>query len=119
MRRKKEVTIKYKPIKLLSDRYDIQALTVFVQNNLNLVYETIINMIFEAVQLNINEIDVFEFQDPKDILIFKKVEWKGFLERALPYFLKDEKYEVCAKITETQKLLSPIKRKRGRPKIKK
>lgn len=116
---KKIVTQKSKPVKLFTDKFDIDSLNIFLNNNRDLLYEAIIDLIFEGITLNLSEVDVIEFQNPKDILVFKRVEWKGFLERALPYFLKDERYEICAKISQVEKLLNPIKKKRGRkPKSK-
>lgn len=114
MRIKKEV-IK-PPIKLEFDKYDMESLSTFLQSKKDFVYEQIIDIINNGISLKLNSIDVFKFQNPKDILVFKRIEWRGFLERALPYFLLKENYEMCEKIKQTQLLLNLPKKKRGRPK---
>ena len=105
MLRKRIKKQKIKPIKLNSDKYDIEALSIFVENNKQKIIGVMLDLICEGIQKDLKTIDVFEFYNSKDILIFKKTGWSDFLENAFLESVKQEEYEVCSKIKEVQKLL--------------
>jgi len=114
MKKKQLAELNDKIIRLSFDKNEVDKFTIFINDNIDLIYERIIDIIFIGIKLKLDSVDIFEFKNPKDVLIFKKIEWMGFFERALPFFLKKENYLVCEKIKQSQESFKKIKNKKTR-----
>ncbi len=113
---KKEKVVKQNisPMKLHIDKYDIDKFELYVESNKIKIYEHLVDIIFDVINSDLKQIDAFEFKNSNDILIFKKSNWKSFLETVLPIFLKEEKYEYCDKIKKIKLIIESPPKKRGR-----
>ena len=117
-RKKNKVQQTIPPIELKMDKFDLESFEIFLMQNKIEIYERLINIIFDAINLKLNQIDAFEFKNSKETYIFKKVNWKGFLENALPILIKEEKYESCQKIKKIQSIINKSTNKKNNRKKK-
>lgn len=112
MKKKQLNELEDKIIKLSFSRNELDKFAIYINGNIDLIYERIIEIISIGIKLKLESVDIFEFKRPKDILIFKRNEWMGFFERALSFFLKKENYLVCEKIKQSLDLLQKQKNKK-------
>ena len=62
------------------------------------VYQSLIEGITEAFEINLNEIKLCELKYANTYLTVHKNAWSSSLARALDFYIEQEEYEECIKI---------------------
>ena len=69
------------------------------------VYQSLIEGISEAVEVDSNEIKLCELKHTNTYLTVHKKDWSNSLAKAMDFYINNEQYEMCALIKElTSKL---------------
>ena len=69
------------------------------------VYQSLIEGISEAVEINSNEVKLCELKYANTYLTVHKKDWSNSLAKAMDFYINNEQYEMCALIKElTSKL---------------
>ena len=64
------------------------------------VYQSLIEGISEAVEINSNEVKLCELKYANTYLTVHKNDWSGSLAKAMDFYIEREQYEMCSLIKE-------------------
>ena len=64
------------------------------------VYQSLIEGISEAVEINSNEVKLCELKYANTYLTVHKNNWSGSLAKAMDFYIEKEQYEMCALIKD-------------------
>ena len=64
------------------------------------VYQSLIEGISEAVEVDSNEIKLCELKHTNTYLTVHKKDWSNSLAKAMDFYIENEQYEMCALIKE-------------------
>lgn len=74
------------------DQEDAEA---FFDDQESMIFSRILQAVEEGVTLELDVIRLFELNGTNVYLTSDKSDWKGGVERAIDYFIKQEQYEKC------------------------
>ena len=79
---------------------DEQEASDYFEENMEAVYDRIVQAITEGLHVNRDEIRLFELNGTGVYMTSKRLYWKGGLDQALKYYIKIEAYEKCIAIKQ-------------------
>jgi hypothetical protein len=97
------MTKKFKS-KTLPANFDI--MDQFVSKNKTELTEQVISSIEYAINNDLTDIEVFNFQDTEFIVILNVSNFKENLENIYNYYISTEQYEFCDRVIKLQKILN-------------
>ena len=85
---------------------DNDNLEKFIKKYKLVLLEHSLDTIEYAIENNLNTIEVFKFQNSDFVVILNYVDYLINLNSIYEYYLKNEMYEFCPRITRLQKILT-------------
>ena len=67
--------------------------------------EHVINTIHYAIEENLPSVEVFQFKNSDFVITISENEYMNNINNIMNYYIKNEKYEYCSKVTQLQTML--------------